>query len=387
MPNGIVTYVHHLRNGLRSIGHRVTVVASPIQSSGDTAGIFSIEAGTRTKGVRMLKRLTQMDNDPFAWPPRMIADTLMRIARADPIDIVEMEESFGWFAEVQQRVSMPVVTKLHGPAFLTQVEHARLSEELTQRIAREGSALQGARFVFAPSTDVITKTFDRYAITQLQRVVIPNPVVTPMDAQHIWRANHCDPRLLLFVGRFEKIKGADFLLRVFRTMLDVDPALRLMLVGPNDGKLSIDGKSMSLWELIDAWFGDEFKNAIDVRGALPMHEIQQLRTKAALTVVCSSWENQPNTALEAMAQGCPVVAVGVGGVSEVIEDGVTGILTPAGDVGRFAEAAMGVINDLERAAKIGGRAREYVRRAHDPAKIAQCTVEFYDSSRAAFNAS
>lgn len=383
-PNGIVTYVHHLRDGLLSTGHRVTVLAFAVNPSGDLAGVHLIEGGWRTRKARLVKRLPGMNGNALALQPLMIADTLMRINRREAIDVVEMEESFGWFAEVQQRVSMPVVTKLHGPAFLTQIEQASPSKDLSRRIAREGSALQKAQFVFAPSTDTIAKTFDRYGIKHLSAVVIPNPVSAPTEAAHLWRADRCDPRLVLFVGRFERIKGADLLLRAFRIMLKSEPSLKLVFVGPTDGTIDCDGQQMTISACLEAWFGAEHKQAVDVRGPMPALAIQELRLRAVVTLVCSRWENQPNTALEAMAQGCPVVAVSVGGIQEVVEDGQTGILVAPGSVTAFAQATLRVLADLEQASAMGARAREYVKRVHSPSSIATRTVEFYEAARRNF---
>lgn len=380
VPNGIVTYVHHLRGGLRSLGHQVTVLAFTVDPSADMTGVYPIEGGWRTRSAQKLLRCANLDRDLWAWSARAIADTLRRVHSIDPIDVVEMEESFGWFADVQRRVPMPVVAKLHGPAFLTQVEQATPSEGLSRRIEREGEALRQAQFVFAPSSDTITRAFDRYGIEHLHPTVIPNPISAPNDARYLWNPINCDPKLLLFVGRFDRIKGADFLLRAFRIMLDADPSLRLVFVGPNEGVVNCEGTFRNIWECIEAWFASEHRQAIDVRGPMTAFAIQDLRTKVALTMVCSRWENQPNTALEAMAQGCPVVAVGVGGVCEVIEDGVTGALSPAGDESRFAKAVLGALAHPTAAAATGARAREYVLRAHDPVRIAEQTAAFYGAA-------
>jgi glycosyltransferase involved in cell wall biosynthesis len=67
----------------------------------------------------------------------------------------------------------------------------------------------------------------------------------------------------------------------------------------------------------------------------------------------------PNASLEAMAAGLPVVATAVGGMAEQVEDGVTGLLVPRGDVAALAEALVEAGADPERLARWGaaGRAR------------------------------
>jgi glycosyltransferase involved in cell wall biosynthesis len=369
--------VHHLRAGLLSLGHRVTVLAFSVHPSESMVSAYRIEGSWQSKAKRLLMRLARSDHDPLAWGPVMIADTINRVNHLDPFDVVEMEESFGWFAEVQRRVPVPVVVKLHGPAFLTQIEQIAPSSDLLRRIEREGAALQESQFVFAPSSITIASTFERYGITSVPRVVIRNPVSAVEDKQYLWTASACNPKQLIFVGRFERIKGADFLLKAFRLMLETDPSLRLLFVGPHEGAIHCDGVRMTLAECIDAWFGPELTHAVEVCGTLPVDEIQTLRVRSALSLVCSRWENQPNTALEAMAQGCPVLAVGVGGIGEVIVDGVTGVLTPPSDAAAFARSALKLLAEPATAAAIGAAARSYVMQAHTPKFIAQQTIAFY----------
>ena len=69
---------------------------------------------------------------------------------------------------------------------------------------------------------------------------------------------------------------------------------------------------------------------IDYRGGLDPQKIYPLRANAYLTIVASRWENQSYTALEAMAQGCPLVSSDAGGQSEFVVDGSTGLLAKAG---------------------------------------------------------
>lgn len=76
-------------------------------------------------------------------------------------------------------------------------------------------------------------------------------------------------------------------------------------------------------------------------------------------VQASTREGLPNAILEAMAAGLPVVATAVGGVPEVVEDGVTGILVPPEEPARLADAILSLLDSPDRARTMGeaGRAR------------------------------
>lgn len=71
-------------------------------------------------------------------------------------------------------------------------------------------------------------------------------------------------------------------------------------------------------------------------------------------------EGTPNTALEAMAMGVPVVYTAVGGVPELIEDGYDGILCKVGDIGGISEAILSILNDEEKAKSLREHGRQTV---------------------------
>jgi glycosyltransferase involved in cell wall biosynthesis len=83
--------------------------------------------------------------------------------------------------------------------------------------------------------------------------------------------------------------------------------------------------------------------------------------QADLFVLPSRSEAFPNAVLEAMAAGLPVVASAVGGIREVIEDEVTGLLTPAGDAPAVADRLSRLMGDAALAAGLARRARAFVQ--------------------------
>jgi glycosyltransferase involved in cell wall biosynthesis len=112
------------------------------------------------------------------------------------------------------------------------------------------------------------------------------------------------------------------------------------------------------------------RNALDAQiAALGVSEQVQLlghrgdveRLFAALDVyvLCSRSEGMPNTILEAMASGVAVVSTQVGGADELVVDGTTGLLVPAGRPDALAEALEGLVDDAQRRSSMGraGRTR------------------------------
>ena len=73
-------------------------------------------------------------------------------------------------------------------------------------------------------------------------------------------------------------------------------------------------------------------------GPQPRETVLELFAAADAVLLPSSWENFPHAVVEGLAVGTPVIATAVGGVTEIVTDGVNGLLVPRGDAGALAEA-------------------------------------------------
>jgi glycosyltransferase involved in cell wall biosynthesis len=370
-PNGIAAYVHLLRAELMRQGHRVSVFTARLLSNAPEPGVHVVSP---TLGFRLRRRLVSWagGGSPGAlgWG-RLIAQHIARVHAADPIDVVEMEETFGWCADVLRRQPVPLVVKLHGPACLTLLGEDREPPEAQRRLAAEGAALGQLPVIVSPSLHTLQATLAHHGLSPAIAEVLPNPMGVPADVP-MWDASRCDPRTLLFVGRFDHLKGGDVMLLAFARLLAHDPSLRLIFVGPDRGLAGPDGTRTDFAGYCAAHFDVAQRARIEYRGALPREEIYALRTQAAVSVVTSRFDNQPNTVLEAMAQAAPVVAVDAGGVRELVAHGVTGRLAPPGDLDALCRELRAALSDLPAAARMGQAARTFVRERHAlPAVVAR----------------
>lgn len=126
---------------------------------------------------------------------------------------------------------------------------------------------------------------------------------------------------LIHVARLHVQKGQDLLLEAFAEVRKTWPGAVLWLVGtgPEEPRLrQLAGAGV-------VFLGHR-------------HDVHRLLRQADLFVLSSHWEGLPLSMLEALAEGVPVVATRVGGVAEVVESGVTGLLVEAGDVPALVEA-------------------------------------------------
>ena len=110
--------------------------------------------------------------------------------------------------------------------------------------------------------------------------------------------------------------------------------------------------------------------------------------RADVLVLPSISEGMPNAMLEAMANSRAVVASAVGGVPDVLTDGVEGLLVPAGDPARLAEAVCRVLGDAELAPRLGaaGRARaERLTRGRSGHGSTRCTRSWCERAAGGFH--
>lgn len=378
--NGIITYVHVMKIELERLGHRVSVFTPVLhESAAIEEHVHHVATGKGTLWVRAARRLfrpgglVESDNQRFA---EAIASAILRVHGRDPIDLIEMEESFGWFSHVERSTSLPLLVKLHGPAFLSYVDTELKGQFAQKRIELEGKALARASTILSPSRLTLSQTLERYALSPALATHIVNPLVAD-DATPLWTLDACDRSVILFVGRFDLRKGADIVLMAFLLLLKERPQLKLIFVGPDSGLPLPDGGQINFDAYCDRLFPPELRESVDYRGPLNGQEIAKLRVRAFATIVASRWENQGYTLLEAMMQACPVVSSDAGGNPELVTDWTTGRLAISEQPADFAEKIRSLLDDPERAAKMGRAGRQYVLDVHSAECVARQAVEVY----------
>ena len=181
-----------------------------------------------------------------------------------------------------------------------------------------------------------------------------------------------DPSHFVFgtVGRMQPVKAQVLLARAFVRALTLQPALRsrLRLAMVGEGLLRADAQQLlSNAGLADlAWLPGERSDVADVMRGLDCFVLPSLA------------EGISNTILEAMASALPVLATDVGGNAELVVNGKTGALVPAGDVEALAQAMLQCGNDPDRAGAIGRAGRARVERDFSLAAMVSAYQGLYD---------
>lgn len=152
---------------------------------------------------------------------------------------------------------------------------------------------------------------------------------------------------VVFAGRMDDQKGVDILLRA-AARLPLGTRVRLAGGGWKEAEYTRLARELGV--------GDR----VEFLGQVLRTELPAILRSASVVVVPSRYENLPLAVLEGMACGVAVVASRVGGVSEMLEDGVEGLLVPADDAEALAKALTFVLADPARAAGMGEAGRRRV---------------------------
>lgn len=151
------------------------------------------------------------------------------------------------------------------------------------------------------------------------------------------------------VGRITAVKEPDLALEVARRVVRAEPRALILFVGGGD--LAEETRRAAR----DSGLGDR------VRFLGWRQDLDVIMADLDVALLTSRNEGTPVALIEAAAAGVPAVATRVGGVPAVVEDGVTGLLAPAGDADALADSVLALLRDPARRRGMGTAARERVR--------------------------
>lgn len=149
------------------------------------------------------------------------------------------------------------------------------------------------------------------------------------------------------IARLERIKGVDYVIPAFAKVLKKYPECKLLIVG--DGSLRNEmeqqQRDLNIPESNVTW-----------TGRVPYEKLADFYSQMSLVWLPSRSEGFGLSAIEAMAHGHTVVASATGGLTEIIHDGIDGILVNPGNIDELATKSIAILNDREKLDKMNDAA-------------------------------
>jgi glycosyltransferase involved in cell wall biosynthesis len=253
---------------------------------------------------RLLKRLAPAVLVTFMFHANVVGRVLGRIARI-PVVISSIRSEFfgGAGRDRLERVTSNLAVR-------TVVNSAIVADKLVAR-----GVLRRSRVAVVPNALQARSSEDESGSPAELRAELEVP-----DKSFLWLA----------AGRLDVPKDYPGLVRAFRIVVDAHPT----------AQLRIAGEGISRREVTDLLVRLGLAENVRLLGF--RKDVPALFRAADGFVLSSAWEGLPNALMEAMAEGKPIVTTRVGGVLELVEDGVTGIIVPPRDPIALADGMLRV---------------------------------------------
>jgi L-malate glycosyltransferase len=347
---------------LAALGHQVHFItySQPFRLTGREMGIFYHEV--------------PVSNYPlFEYPPYdlALATRMSEVAEYYELDLLHVHYAIPHSVSAllaRQMLAargrhLPFVTTLHGTD-ITLVGLDRSYLPITRFSIEESDG------VTSISQYLKDKTLEEFQINNPIQVV-PNfvncDVYKPLEDRRTARAKYAnaDEKILIHLSNFRPVKRVADVVKVFARIVERVPA-RLLLVG--------DGPDRSSAEWLAHNLG--IQERISFLGK--QESVNELLPVADLMLMPSELESFGLAALEAMACLVPTIATQVGGVPELIDDGVTGRLFPVGDTDAMADAAVELLTDAVRLEEMGRAGRASAQARYCATRIIPLYEKYYE---------
>ena len=392
---GIGTYVHHISRMLVEAGDTVHVVATRWKGARlkeerihDRLIIHRVGA-LRTPWRELLApdrqakelsslRASSFPPQAFSFQAGLLVEKLIEQEQIDLIEGQEFEAPL-YYLMLRRALGLgpkrrpPCIVHLHSPMeFIVRHNDWDIRHPYF-RIAKclEDYCIQAADARLCPSRYLARQALAHYGLPDDAIQVISLPISAGSHIKRspdIWKNG-----TILYVGRLERRKGVLEWIQAAVRAARRDPRLNFEFVGANC--LSTD--HLTGEEIIDRLVPTDLKKQFHFRSRQKQTDLPRFFAAARLAVVPSRWENFPNTCLEAMCTGLPIISTREGGMVEMIDDGHTGWLAKSAD-------ANGLSETLERAlhtpasdlAQMGAAAAASIRKKCDNNRVLEEHLKF-----------
>jgi glycosyltransferase involved in cell wall biosynthesis len=335
---------------------RVLFVSRPPTPDDPTGWAVVADLRRRGVAVHFLKR--RFKYDALAWWP------MFRALRRERTDVLHAH-SFGqnaWASVIGRLTRVPaVIAHEHNWAFAGRALRPVIDRELIARCA---------------SSMIVVSQEARRRMIEVERIAPERLVFLPNGIRALPTGDGGTVRTELGIGPDDPVigtvcilrteKAIDVLVRAAALLVGDIPRLRVLIVG--------DGEERARVEALVGQLGLE--EHVLLTGART--DVPDVLAALDVAVLSSDYEGIPLSLLEFMDAGKPIVATHVGGVPEVIEDGVHGVLVPPRNEAALAAAVGRLLRDPDAARDMGARARERCRREFSLNRTVERLQELYE---------
>jgi len=276
----------------------------------------------------------------------------------------------GWFLK-----------RTHGLPYIISLRGADVPSDEVQRFAKHYKMLRPlVRWLWKDADAVVAvsnglRQFAFQTTPELPIEVIPNAIELSVFTPPLREKGHNNENgkvRLLFVGRFNAFKSVETL---------VEAAGRLKEMGIENFELQLVGEGERRAAVEKLVTEKKLTRQVSLLGWVERDAIVERYRQADLFVTATTWEGMPNTVLEGMACGLPVVATRASGLEELVRDGLNGYLVNINDTVELADRMARLITNSFERQRMGKESRKIAEQEFAWEYIAEQYVEIYNRVR------
>lgn len=195
--------------------------------------------------------------------------------------------------------------------------------------------------------------------------------INPTYFDTSWKPDKTSPEIL-FIGSVCDRKGVKVLIDAFIQIHKKIKDLKLVMIG--------SGNKSYIEQIREKLIRDNCDHKVHFLGFLKPEEIAANLAHASVFVLPTYMDNSPNSLIEAMAVGVPIVTTDVGGIPSIITDGVNGLLVPSREPEKLASTILYILENAEKSAQFSINAKETAfERSYPPNVVKTMTDVYYQA--------
>jgi len=392
--DGFSTYTRDLAVALIDLGQKVTVICAAPTDSRSLVDEESLEAGIRV--IRLHGHLSATERAlatvsglrQLAWSLKAY-QAVRRYHRQTPFDIIEFSN---WDAlgavhslfklapqVVRVTTSIRQIISVSSPPPRNDGHHAvagRLEQLAVHELELlEALAVRRSDLIIAPGRMHWHAIAPHYRLSRRSETRVRFiPFGTDTSRASLTpRFRKAWPCRLLYVGRLTQRKGFDVLMAALPAVFARAMGQLCVTILGQDNPC----KSTSAWQKYSSQLEDGIKQQVEYLGPVSDQDREEAYRGCHVLVAPSRYESFGLIYIEAMCYGLPVIGCRAGGIPEVVEDEVTGLLVEPGDAPGLASAILRLVNDPALRQRLGQAARERAISYFSRERMAKATSEAY----------
>lgn len=375
---GIGTYTYNLAHGLTKKGHDVTVITKALTKEkiykDKKVKVYRIfDKKVPFKGFTRVMNLLSLRGFGYYWHSYSVFKKIKQIASKEgSFDIIEGPLWDGECVAYDKSIKTPLVVRLQTPIFKSR-EILNLPPFKALEFI-EKKSLDKAVKIIAISKSIASLISKEYEIPKTKIKLCYLGIDNPKIKAPLFKKNSYK---LLYVGRLEKRKGTVEFINALPEILKKNKKIIIDIVGKDIPQAPGETNFKNYFQTV---IPKELRSRVKFHGFVKDQKLKIFYKNCDLFIAPSRYESFGLIFLEAFLYGKPVIGTKVGGISEIVKNGKTGLLVKVNNSEEITNAVLKVFSSQNLRKTLGQNAFTEVRQNLSVSKMVDTTLKIYNEA-------